>query len=73
MPCFEAIQFLFSQKSVVGFCNLIEFLTLNLGRKYVETEHKIGVSTILSCGVTFVLFNLSSIKLGWHPNLESNI
>lgn len=39
----------------------------------LELDIKIGVSTILSCSVNFLVFNLSSIKLGWHPNQESNI
>lgn len=72
-PILKQYSFYFHMKSVVGLYNLIKFLILNLGRKHDGTGHKIGVSTILSCSVTFVLFNLSSIKLGWHPNLESNI
>lgn len=63
----------FHMKRVVGSHNLIELLALNLGRKHVGTGHKIGESKILSGSVTSVLFNLSSIKLGWHPNLGSNI
>lgn len=39
-PILKQYSFYFNSKSVVGLCNIIEFLTLNPGRRHVGTGHK---------------------------------